>query len=213
MIQETTYYDNDKLDRYVRDLSLKSITSDMNFEVSEDMYQEFIKSDLYQVYIKHFPDAVISGSSALRLFNMTDREFKSNRFLDKVLHSFRSGCSSRSTIHIKSIKNPEYVSDLDIINTKYDESFHVGTRYNTSILENYHGSVYFPNDVTVDLFTKEKLNFIQYKNIKVSPFVESVRAKAGIIKALKDMDRFGYYGDNKHFQDIIKIFKKVGINP
>ena len=208
-----SYYAYDKLDRYIRDLSLKTITSDINFEISEERYQEFIKSDLYHTYIKNFPDSIISGSSALRLFDMTDREFKSNKFLDRLLRGLRSNSSNQNTIRLKSFRNPEYVSDLDIINTKYDPSLCVGTRYETSIFKNYYGSSYFINDVTVDLFIKEKLTFVKYKDLKVSPFLELAKTKADIIKIIKEKDQFGYLGDNKHYTDISKIFRKVGVNP
>lgn len=53
-----------------------SILEGRKFTISEDSYKKFISSNKYQVYLKNTPNEIITGSNALFLFGLLDRESK-----------------------------------------------------------------------------------------------------------------------------------------
>lgn len=185
---------------YIRDLCLKSITEGLEIKVSEERYQEFIKSNLYQTYITEHPDAAITGSAALRLFDMVDREFESNQFLDKLKKSFLNPIKKRYV---------SYVSDLDVINKSFNTPT-ISTRYsnflNTSVLEDYHGSNHYPGDVTVDMFIKDNFSTIKYKDLIINSPFDVIKQKGRMVSS-------GARNYHKHYDDLTFIFNKFGVKP
>lgn len=100
-------------------------------------------------------------------------------------------------------KPKNFIGDLDIIGTDFSDFNIDYQRYDDSQMDYYVGSNVC-SGVTVDMFEKEGLPFVIYKDIKVSMPLDIIRHKVGVISKTDSYDR---YGNEKHYRDLEKIFK------
>jgi hypothetical protein len=65
----------DKVKSLFRDFQIQ-ILEGRKFSLNEKNYKEFIQSDRYNTYLKSTPGEIITGSNALKLFGLLERDAK-----------------------------------------------------------------------------------------------------------------------------------------
>jgi hypothetical protein len=157
-----------------------SVIEGRKFEVSDENYKKFIKSDEYEAYKRYCPGEVISGSRALSLFGLLDR---SVRDFDIIIP-------------------PHYPKNkfgvLTNIMYSIDEEFenYIGT-YLLSYKKGFFSKSY---KIQFDFFSlEEDTEIINVGELRLQCPIQIISKKIRIL------DNFSFTPLNKHFKDLIQI--------
>jgi len=162
-----------------RDFQIQIIIQGRQFSIDEKNYQEFIKSDKYQVFKKYTPDEIITGSASLKLFGLLSRDIididvvitDENKF-SPYQKLFYSGESLESYIGTKYFKWKKYTWDIFSEKKTYAIDF-------------------FKIDDTTE--------YIEYKGLKIE-------TPMGVIKhKIEIADKGGMTYSDKHVNDLVLI--------
>jgi hypothetical protein len=74
--------DRPTFEKIIRAVKIKYIINGKELKVDEKAYQKFKKSDEYKIYRKHYDGKVITGSYALNLLGLLNRDPKDLDVLD-----------------------------------------------------------------------------------------------------------------------------------
>lgn len=175
----------------IREISLRIIMDEIKFEISEDRYQEFIKTKIYKAYKKCPDGSIISGSSSLKLFDVKlDRGFKSDTIWGYIKRYFYGDL--------------KYIKDLDIVNEEVSgfPSIIYNGLYGDSELDEFVVTTKI-GDVYVDIFQRKDQSFTQYKDIKVSSPLDVIKFKTKMLKQNKSI-----LSSTKHYIDINRFLNQ-----
>jgi len=175
----------------IREISLRIIMDEIKFEISEDRYQEFIKTKIYKAYKKCPDGSIIAGSSSLKLFDVKlDRGFKSDTIWGYIKRYFYGDL--------------KYIKDLDIVNEEVSgfPSIIYNGLYGDSELDEFVVTTKI-GDVYVDIFQRKDQSFTQYKDIKVSSPLDVIKFKTKMLKQNKSI-----LSSTKHYIDINRFLNQ-----
>lgn len=142
--------DKPTFDKIVRAFKIKYIIDGNELEVDEKAYEEFRKTQGYKTYIQHYEGKAITGSTAMKLFGLLDREPKDLDVLDNGAHMFNF------------TRNDSYFFELD-------------NSYRGSVKHNYG---FFNNkEIFVDVFIENDHEKMVYRDIILDHPLSIIKCK------------------------------------
>jgi hypothetical protein len=176
-ISRQNYQDRRDLVPEFRDLKLKLISSDFQFSVSDKLVKNYYNELLF--IKKKFPNDIITGSIALNLFGLIDREVSDIDILIK------------DTDRYSGYMNDSYDSETGMIDNRLGYvifGFKRGFFYKKRIYE-------------VDFFRDLGSKYIEFQfegvNLKIQHPLEIISAKMGMSR------------NHKHYRDLERIFALI----
>lgn len=170
----------DKVKSLFRDFQIQ-ILEGRKFSLNEKNYKEFIQSDRYNAYLKSTPGEIITGSNALKLLGLLDRDAVD---LDLVIPELKSKQWGQLT-------KIGYTPD-DIVN-------YIGTTW----IQYKRGIFSKSVRIQIDFFRQvEDTEIIELNNLKLESPLNIIRRKIEIA------DRLGFGYSEKHCLDLQHILTK-----
>ncbi len=163
-----------------RDLKLKLISGDFQFSISQNAVKKYYNELLF--IKKNFPDDIITGSIALSLFDLLNREISDIDILIK------------DTDRYSGYKNETYGDP---------ETGMIDNRLGYIIFEFKRGLFYKKRIYAVDFFRDLGSKYIEFEfdgiKLKIQHPLEIISAKMGMSR------------NHKHYRDLEGIFYKFGV--
>ena len=164
--------------RLYRDFQI-SIIQGREFSISEEKYQKFIKSDKYQVFKKYTPNEIITGSAALNLFGLLDRDIID---LDVILQY-----PKKFEPYQKLFYSNESIESY--LGTKWFK----WRKYSWNIFTDF-------KKYAIDYFQiEDNTEFVEYKGLKIETPMGVINHKIEIA------DKQGMSYSDKHVNDLVLI--------
>ena len=178
MIIKTNNHMGGVIRQLYRDFQIRLIEG-KELKINEKNYQEFIKSDKYQVFKKYTPDEIITGSATLKLFGLLDRDIID---IDVVLQD-----ENKFRPYQKLFYSGELLDS------------YLGTKY-YSWKKNSWNIFSDKKTYAFDFFKiDEKTEFIEYQGLKIETPIGVINHKIEIA----DKNGMGY--SDKHVNDLVLI--------
>lgn len=177
---KTNNHNSQLVNSLFRDFKI-SIIEGKNFEINEDVYNKFIKSDQYEAYKKYCPGEIITGSRSLNLLGLLNREV---RDFDIIIPG--------------DYPKDKFGKLSNLMYTPEEFENYIGT-HTLSYKKNWFSNSY---RIQFDFFNlQENTQILNIKGLKLHHPLQIIEEK------IKILDKFEFSSVNKHFKDLIQILK------
>ena len=173
---KTQNQNSSEIKSLLRDFQIQLLEG-RQFSLNEKNYKEFVQSDKYNTYLKFAPGEIITGSNALKLLGLLNRDSKD---LDLVIPEEKSrqfGPLQKLMYSTDDLEN--YIGTQFV---KYKRSF-----FSKSI------------NIQFDFFKQIDNDFILIDGLKLENPLNIIKRKIQLA------DRFGFGYSEKHTQDLFYI--------
>jgi len=173
---KTQNQNSSEIKSLLRDFQIQLLEG-RQFSLNEKNYKEFVQSDKYNAYLKFAPGEIITGSNALKLLGLLNRDSKD---LDLVIPEEKSrqfGPLQKLMYSTDDLEN--YIGTQFV---KYKRSF-----FSKSI------------NIQFDFFKQIDNDFILIDGLKLENPLNIIKRKIQLA------DRFGFGYSEKHTQDLFYI--------
>ena len=169
----------DKIKSLFRDFQIQ-ILEGRKFTINEKNYKEFIQSDRYNTYLKSAPGEIITGSNALKLFGLLERDAID---LDLVIPEWKSKQWGQ-------LQKLMYSND--------DLENYLGTTW----IQYKRGIFSKSVRIQLDFFKQVDTDILEFDKLKLESPLNIIRRKIQIA------DRLGFAYSEKHNLDLQHILTK-----
>jgi hypothetical protein len=176
---KTKNSNSDKIKSLFRDFQIQ-ILEGRKFTLNEKAHKEFIQSDRYNAYLKFAPGEVITGSNALKLFGLLERDTKD---IDIV---------------IPESKSAQFGKLQKIMYGTEDLENYIGTTW----IKYKRGIFSSPVNIQFDFFKQVDTDILEFDKLKLESPLNIIRRKIQIA------DRLGFAYSEKHNLDLQHILTK-----
>ena len=169
----------DKVKSLFRDFQIQ-ILEGRKFTINEKVHKEFIQSDQYKTYLKFAPGEIITGSNALKLLSLLERDAKD---IDLIIPEWKSK-------QFGQLQKLMYNSD--------DLDNYIGSTW----VKYKRGIFSTTINIQFDFFNQIDTDILEFDNLKLENPLNIIRRKIEIA------DRLHFTNSDKHFIDLIHILTK-----
>jgi hypothetical protein len=162
-----------------RDFQIQ-ILEGRQFILNEKNYKEFVQSDRYNAYLKFAPGEIITGSNALKLLGLLDRDAKD---IDIVIPEWKS-------VQFGKLQKLMYSTD--------DLENYIGTTW----IKYKRGIFSSPVNIQFDFFKQVDTDILEFDKLKLENPLNIIRRKIEIA------DRLGFRYSEKHCLDLQHILTR-----
>lgn len=159
-----------------RDFKIQIIQG-RKFYLNEANYKEFIKSDKYNAYLKFTPGEIITGSVALKLLGLLDRESKD---IDLIIPGEKS-------------------QQFGTLQTLFYSNDHLENYIGTKYVEYRRGFFSKTTTIQFDFFGKTDSEILTFNELKIENPLTIIEKK------IKLADNYGFWHTEKNTMDLFNI--------